>query len=142
MKVILGRYLDGGAWPDAVTHFGAGRKAVDGVKICGPAGCLSLLEEKLGLPVRDAHGSVRIAVWEGMLRQRVPSFPQSGEPFYSASFRADSWNTAKRILLMRDELKEAGALARSASLISLARIAACGQDITHWLHWIHLSASQ
>ena len=118
MKVILGRYLDSGAWPDAVTYFGAGRKAVDGVKICGPAGFLSLLEEKLGLPVRDAHGSVRIAVWEGMLRQRIPSFSLSGEPFYAASFHADSWNTAKRILLMRDELKEAGALEGSAEELS------------------------
>ena len=30
--------------------------------------------------------------------------------------------------------KEAGAPARSASRISLARIAACGHAITHWLH--------
>ena len=64
MKIILGRYMDGGAWPDAVTHFGGGRTAVGGVKVCGPMGFLSLLEEKLGLPVRDTHGSIRIATWE------------------------------------------------------------------------------
>ena len=46
MKVILGRYMDSGSWPDAVTHFASGQDAVDGVKICGPAGFLSLLEEK------------------------------------------------------------------------------------------------
>jgi len=112
MKIILGRYMDGGAWPDAVTHFGNGQNAVDGVKICGPAGFLSLLEEKLGLPVRDTHGSIRIAVWEDLLRQRT--FASRVEPFYAESFRADSWNTAKRLLQMRDELKESGALEGNA----------------------------
>ncbi len=110
MKIILGRYMDGGSWPDAVTHFSAGQNAVGGVKICGPAGLLSLLEEKLGLPVRDSHGSVRIAAWEALLKKRVSAQPHAEEPFYAESLRADSWNTAKRILRMRDELKTAGAL--------------------------------
>lgn len=115
MKIILGKYMDGGAWPDAVTHFGGGRNAVDGVKVCGPMGFLSLLQEKLGLPNNIAHGSKRIAVWEGLLKQRVPEKAQEHEPFYAASFRADSWNTAKRLLQMRDELKEAGALEDAGS---------------------------
>ncbi|WP_458401180.1 PD-(D/E)XK nuclease family protein [Mailhella sp.] len=115
MKIILGRYMDGGAWPDAVTHFGGGLAAVDGVKVCGPMGFLSLLQEKLGLPNNIAHGSKRIAVWEGLLKQRVPEKAQEHEPFYAASFRADSWNTAKRLLQMRDELKEAGALEDAGS---------------------------
>ena len=104
--------MDGGSWPDAVTHFGGGQNAVGGVKICGPAGFLSLLEEKLGLPVRDTHGSVRIAVWEDLLRQRT--FASRVKPFYADSFLKDSWNTAKRLLQMRDELKEAGALEGNA----------------------------
>jgi len=109
MKIILGKYMDGGAWPDAVTHFGAGQNAVGGMKICGPMGFLSLLEEKLGLPDTTQHGSRRIAVWEGLLKQRVPAEREDGEPFYAESFRADSWNTAKRLLQMRDELKAMGA---------------------------------
>lgn len=121
MKVILGRYMDGGAWPDAVSHFGGGKQAVDGARLCGPAGFLSLLEEKLGLPARDAHGSVRIAAWEGLLRQRVPASSQEGEPFYAASFRSDSWNTAKRVLQMRDELKAAGALEEADELVGQGR---------------------
>jgi len=112
MKIILGRYMDGGSWPDAVTHFGGSREAVGGVKICGPAGLISLLEEKLGLPVRDSHGSIRIAVWEGLLRQR--DLASRTKLFYADSFQKDSWNTAKRLLQMRDELKEAGALEGSA----------------------------
>lgn len=110
MQVILGRYMDGGAWPDAVTAFGGGAKAVDGVKICGPAGFLSLLEQKLGLPVREEVPGRRTALWEERLRRRVGAVPQEGEPFYAASFRTDGWNTAKRLLQMRDELKDAGAL--------------------------------
>ena len=105
MKIILGRYMDGGAWPDAVAHFGSGKNAVGGVKICGPMGFLSLLEEKLGLPSPAVHGSRRIAVWEGLLKKRLASSDAS-EPFYAESFHADSWNTAKRLLQMRDELKE------------------------------------
>ena len=50
MKIILGKYMDGCAWPDAVTYFGGGLTAVDGVKICGPMGFLSLLHEKLACP--------------------------------------------------------------------------------------------
>lgn len=115
MKIILGRYMDGGAWPDAVTHFGSGQNAVDGVKVCGPMGFISLLHEKLGLPNPAEHGSKRIATWENLLKQHVPSEEQNGEPFYSASFRADSWNTAKRLLQLRDELKEAGALEDSGT---------------------------
>ena len=37
--------------------------------------------------------------------------------------------------------KLSGAFARAAGWISLARIAACGQAITHWLHWMHLAES-
>ena len=74
------------------------REAVGGVKICGPMGFLSLLQEKLGLPNPAEHGSKRIATWENILKKHVPVEEQKGEPFYAASFRADSWNTAKRLL--------------------------------------------
>jgi len=110
MKIILGRYMDGGSWPDAVTHFGGGRAAVDGVKICGPMGFLSLLEEKLGLPVRDTHGSIRIATWEKAMAERIAEANPS--PFYAKSFEVDSWNTARRILDMRDELVLCGIMAK------------------------------
>lgn len=104
MRVLLGRYMDGGAWPD-VFHLSGGveRTAVDGVKICGPAGFLSLLEEKLGLPVCDTHASVRIAAWESAMAGRMGEAGRE-EPFYAASFAADSWSTARHILNMRDEL--------------------------------------
>ena len=118
MQVILGRYMDGGAWPDAVTAFGGGAKAVDGVKICGPAGFLSLLVLKLGLPVREEVPGRRTALWEERLRRRVGAVPQEGEPFYAASFRTDGWNTAKRLLQMRDELKDGLAKIRKRALSS------------------------
>lgn len=108
MKIILGRYMDGGAWPDAVAHFGGGRNAVGGVKICGPMGFLSLLEEKLGLPGTARHGSRRIAAWEKVMAERIAK--ASPSPFYAKSFEADSWNTARRLLQMRDELKDMGAV--------------------------------
>lgn len=118
MNIILGRYMDSGAWPDAVAHFGGGKNAVDGVKVCGPMGFLSLLEEKLGLPDTTQHGSRRIAVWEGLLKKRVSQSGQDAGPFYAESFRADSWNTAKRLLQMRDELKESGALEGNADILA------------------------
>lgn len=107
MKVILGRYMDGGAWPDAL-HTGTtspSAKVVDGVKICGPAGFLSLLEERMGLPIPDMHGSERIAsVWRA-LNDFLSLEPRA---FYKKSFSCDGWNTAKRVLQLRDELTLAG----------------------------------
>lgn len=108
MKVILGRYMDGGAWPDAL-HTGTTSpcaQVVDGVKICGPAGFLSLLEERMGLPVPDMHGSERIASAWRALNDFLTHEPHA---FYEKSFGCDGWNTAKRVLQLRDELTLAGA---------------------------------
>ncbi|HJD97379.1 PD-(D/E)XK nuclease family protein [Mailhella massiliensis] len=118
MKVILGRYMDGGAWPDAITAFSGGKKAVGGVNLCGPAGFLSLMKEKLGLPVPDIHGSCRIAAWQSFLEKRLSVSTEEKGLFYAESFRADSWNTAKRLLQMRDELKSAGALEGDAAALN------------------------
>lgn len=95
--------MDGGSWPDAVTHFGGGQNAIGGVKICGPAGFLSLLEEKLGLPVRLDNESHRISVWMGLLSQGPTS------AFYMRSFKEAPWQTARTVLALRDRLKKAGA---------------------------------
>ncbi|WP_346666352.1 PD-(D/E)XK nuclease family protein [uncultured Mailhella sp.] len=107
MHVILGRHMDGHAWPGALEAAEAEGRAVSGVHVTGEAGFLSLLEEKLGLPARIVHGSRRIAVVQQLLRQRTAACPDA---FYTRAFEADAWNTARRVLAMRDELKMAGAL--------------------------------
>ena len=107
MHVILGRHMDGHAWPGALEAAEAEGRAVSGVHVTGEAGFLSLLEEKLGLPARIVHGSRRIAVVQQLLRQRTAACPDA---FYARAFEADAWNTARRVLAMRDELKMAGAL--------------------------------
>lgn len=123
MKVILGRYMDGGAWPDAVGPAAAERESASavpsrtaaGVHIVGPAGFLSLLEEKMGLPCLNTHESRRIASWQQLLARRTEEErPNGAAPFYASSFKKDDWNTARRVLSMRDELKFSGALEGSA----------------------------
>ncbi len=99
--------MDGHAWPGALEAAEAEGRAVSGVHVTGEAGFLSLLEEKLGLPARIVHGSRRIAVVQQLLRQRTAACPDA---FYTRAFEADAWNTARRVLAMRDELKMAGAL--------------------------------
>ena len=99
--------MDGHAWPGALEAAEAEGRAVSGVHVTGEAGFLSLLEEKLGLPARIVHGSRRIAVVQQLLRQRTAACPDA---FYARAFEADAWNTARRVLAMRDELKMAGAL--------------------------------
>ena len=99
--------MDGHAWPGALEAAEAEGRAVSGVHVTGEAGFLSLLEEKLGFPARIVHGSRRIAVVQQLLRQRTAACPDA---FYTRAFEADAWNTARRVLAMRDELKMAGAL--------------------------------
>ncbi|WP_294485136.1 PD-(D/E)XK nuclease family protein [uncultured Mailhella sp.] len=111
MQVILGRHMDGHAWPGALEAAEAEGRAVCGVHVTGEAGFLSLLEEKLGLPARVVHGSRRIAVVQQLLRQRTAESPDA---FYARAFEADAWNTARRVLAMRDELKMSGALEDAA----------------------------
>ena len=111
MQVILGRHMDGHAWPGALEAAEAEGRAVSGVHVTGEAGFLSLLEEKLGLPARVVHGSRRIAVVQQLLRQRTAACPDA---FYARAFEADAWNTARRVLAMRDELKMSGALEEAA----------------------------
>lgn len=132
MNVVLGKYMDGGSWPDAVGFSssdcgGPSRatqsRAAAGVHIVGPAGFLSLLEEKMGLPGLNTHESLRIASWRQLLARRTGEEQQHGAvPFYASSFKKDDWNTARRVLSMRDELKFSGALEGSAhDLEALAR---------------------
>ncbi len=103
--------MDGHAWPGALEAAEAEGRAVCGVHVTGEAGFLSLLEEKLGLPARVVHGSRRIAVVQQLLRQRTAESPDA---FYARAFEADAWNTARRVLAMRDELKMSGALEDAA----------------------------
>lgn len=124
MNVVLGKYMDGGSWPDEVgfssTDCGGPSRttqsrAADGVHIVGPAGFLSLLEEKMGLPCLNTHESLRIASWCQILARRTEEEQRHGAvPFYASSFKKDDWNTAGRVLSMRDELKFSGALEGSA----------------------------
>lgn len=100
MRVILGLYFDGGAVPSIPQL--EGKPVCAGVLALGPAGFLSLLESRLGLPPAEPCGALRIACWHKAMRT-APA-----DAFYASSYTADSWGTAKRVLAMRDNIRLAG----------------------------------
>jgi len=99
MHVVLGRTLDGGAFPSVLDGFdaSAGRLHV------GPAGFLARLEQSLGIPTPLTHEPVRVAEYGKRLAAH-----DDGKQFYSASRRADPWRVARKLLSLRDELRSAG----------------------------------
>jgi len=99
MYVLLGRALDGGAFPSVLD----GVDASAGKLHVGLAGFLAKLEQSLGIPTSPIHEPVRVAEYSKRLAAH-----DDGEQFYSASRRADAWRVARKLLSLRDELFSAG----------------------------------
>ena len=99
MHVVLGRTLDGGAYPSVLdgVDASAGRLHV------GLAGFLAKLEQSLGIPTSPIHEPVRVAEYSKRLVAH-----DDGKQFYSASRRADPWRVARKLLTLRDELLSGG----------------------------------
>ena len=95
MKIILGYELDTGSCPDAL----GGEEAREGIAVLGPLGFLGVLETQLGLSGKHIHQAVRI----GQYHNRLIAL-DDGKQYYSNSFEADAWSTAKELLSWRDEL--------------------------------------
>lgn len=100
MKIIAGWHYDGGACPDELGL----REAAEGVVIVGPLGLAGILETRLGLATADASQAVRIACY----LRALETICEAGDPFFKASFLADGWATAKRLLAERDQLVLSG----------------------------------
>lgn len=100
MKIVLGWHYDSGAQPD---EMGA-QEAAEGVVILGPLGIANILETRLGLAPAETAQSIRIACY----LRALENVCAVGEPFFKASFRADNWATAKRLLAERDQIAMSG----------------------------------
>lgn len=72
--------------------------------VVGPSGLVDLLSIQLGLTSPAISPVVRIAAWQ----KKLEAAAASRSRFWSASFDADPWSTARLILGWRDELREAG----------------------------------
>ncbi len=99
MKIVFGWHLDGPTCPETP---GGGAYAIDAA-IVGPAGLLNLLETRLGLNGPLTSPARRIAQYVARLRAI-----DDGRRFFSRSFAADAWATARLLLHWRDELIAAG----------------------------------
>src|SRR5919106_967869 len=99
MHVVLGRTLDGGAFPTVLDgcYASAGRLHL------GLAGFLARLEQSLGIPTPLTHEPVRVAEYA----KRIAAH-DDGNQFYSVSRQADPWRVARKLLSLRDELVSAG----------------------------------
>lgn len=100
MKIVLGWHYDGDAQPDEM----GGEEAADGVVILGPLGMTSILETRLGLAPAETAQPIRTACYLRVLEDIC----STEEPFFKASFRADGWSTARRLLMERDQLAMSG----------------------------------
>ena len=74
-----------------------------GETVVGPAGLLGLLEQYWGLQRPETSQAVRIGQYVQCLASHT-----AGNRFYSKSFEADPWETARTLLEWRDELILAG----------------------------------
>ena len=99
LKIVFGWHLDGPTCPETP---GGGAYAIDAA-VVGPAGLLALLETRLGINGPATPPARRIAQYAARLRAIDDS-----RSFFSRSFTADAWATARLLLLWRDELASAG----------------------------------
>ncbi len=99
MKIVFGWHLDGPTCPETP---GGEAFAIDAA-VVGPAGLLNLLETRLGLNTPATAPARRIAQYVARLRAI-----DDGRSFFSRSFAADAWATARLLLSRRDELAAAG----------------------------------
>ena len=99
MKIVFGWHLDGPTCPETPD----GEAFAIDAAVVGPAGLLNLLETRLGLNTPATAPARRIAQYVARLRAI-----DDGRSFFSRSFAADAWATARLILSRRDELAAAG----------------------------------
>lgn len=110
MQIVLGLEFDSGAFPDELESV----PATCGRAVLGPLGLIDVLETRLGLSGRSVRQAVRIGQYLRCLRAL-----DDGSRFYSKSFAADAWSTAREILGWRDELRIAGWSSKAAPGMSL-----------------------
>lgn len=92
MRIVFGWNLDQAPWLTA----GAGTTVVT-----GPRGMLGILQTRLGTARPSVDRSRRTAQYRSLLAR-------ANHPWFHRSFTDDPWNTAHRLLQMRDEAVEAG----------------------------------
>lgn len=102
MKLTFGWHLDGPHYPE---ESGLGELVV------GPIGMINQLAMRLGLFARLPARAVRITEFVRRLHAI-----DTGEHFYSRSFKTDPWGTARALLHLRDELVAAGWRAENENL--------------------------
>ena len=130
MKIVFGWHLDGPTCPETPD----GEAFAIDAAVVGPAGLLNLLETRLGLNAPATPPARRIAQYVARLRAI-----DDGRSFFSRSFAADAWATARLILSRRDELASAGWSPasrswRSERLAVLARVEALEEPaLAPWL---------
>ena len=111
MQLIFGQSADGRCYPD----FAGGGKGTISTHVVGPNGLVDILETQLGLRGPTVPSVARIAACQAKLDRL------GGERFWSSSFKADPWATAKLLLSWRDALVLAGWNAESTK-VSLRRL--------------------
>ena len=121
VKIVFGWHLDGPTCPETP---GGEAHALDEA-VVGPLGLLQLLEDQLGRSGPGAPAALRIAQFLARLRAI-----DDGSRFYSQSFAADAWGTARLLLSWRDALIAAGWSPGLASWKS-PRLAALALAETH-----------
>ncbi len=95
MRIRFGMNWDGPVWPE----WSEGERASIGEVFVGPLGLVSLLETHLGLGCVEVPEALRIRRY----MEAIDAL-QASDAFYSASFAADAWATARELLAMRDDL--------------------------------------
>ena len=98
MQLVFGQSADGRCFPD---YPGGGQGTVT-AHVVGPNGLVDILETQLGLRGPIVPSVARIAAYQAKLERL------DGERFWSRSFTADPWATAKLLLAWRDALVLAG----------------------------------
>ena len=99
MKIVFGWCLDEPAFPETPD---GGAFSIDSA-VVGPTGLLALLETRLGINGPATPPARRIARYMARL-----GAIDDGDRFFSGSFDADAWATARLLLSWRDELTSAG----------------------------------
>lgn len=89
MNITFGMFLDGAVW--------SGKSASLGEIVCGPGALLSWLEQRTGWAGNDTALPERINEYMQKIAAVDPAWSR-------ASFKLDSWSTAKQLLALRDEL--------------------------------------
>ena len=98
LHLVFSWFADGGAWPE----YPGEKSAVVDAAVVGPHGFLDHLETMLGLGAPAVAGVKRIATYLNKLKCA------GAGNFWSRSFSADPWSTAREVLVWRDQLVEAG----------------------------------